>query len=353
MSKQNVVKKDWQINNSLIGDYQHYIAIDWSNQIMAIARLKPGWKEPNVFERESDISELKIMLTQLKGKKIVTFEETTSAHWLYVELCDYADHILICDPHRNRLLLEGPKTDKIDAKKLCYLLYTGLLKEVYHSLSVTYELRRLVRANEDVVSTGERSINQKSGYIRALGINKDPSKDKMISYIFSHLDKYIELYNQTKESYERKFKSLCKSNDTLKALKSLNGIGEIGAVKIYATVVNPYRFPNKGLYLSYCGLVRLQRISGLKIYGKKKPRYSRRLKSVYKTAATVALKGNNPIREYYDYLLKKGIAEHNAKNSVARYLATLSYGIMKSGERFKPYKWRETGKESVVTMGHG
>jgi len=341
MSKQNVLKKECQINTSLAGDYHHFIAIDWSMQVMAIARLKPGWREPKVFERASDVSELKLMLMHLKGKKIVTFEETTSAHWLYIELCDYADHILICDPYRNRLLLEGPKTDKIDAKKLCYLLYAGLLKEVYHSLSVTYEIRRLVSAYEDVVTAGVRSLNQKSGYIRALGINKDPSKDKMTSYIFSHLDKYITLYNETKESYEKKFKSLCKGNSTLKALKSLNGIGEIGAVKIYATVINPYRFPTKGHYLSYCGLVKLKRISGLKVYGKKKPRFSRRLKSVYKIAAFVAIKGNNPIREYYDYLLKKGIAEHNARNSVARYLATISYGILKSGERYRPYQWRK------------
>jgi transposase len=341
MSKQNVSKKECQINTSLGGDYQHFIAIDWSMQIMAIARFKPGWKEPKVFEKASDVSELKMMLMQLKGKKIVTFEETTSAHWLYIELCDYADYILICDPYRNRLLLDGPKTDKIDAKKLCHLLYGGLLKEVYHSLSVTFEIRRLVSAYEDVVGAGVRSLNQKSGYLRALGATKNPSKDKMTSYIFSHLDKYIELYHDTKESYEKKFKSLCKSNDTLKALKSLNGIGEIGAVKIYATVINPYRFPTKGHYLSYCGLVKLKKISGLKIYGKKKSRFSRRLKSVYKTAASVALKGNNPIKEYYDYLLKKGIAEHNARNSVARYLATISYGIMKSKERYQPYQWRK------------
>jgi transposase len=338
MNEQNVLKKETPINKTLNGDYQHYIAIDWSMHIMAIARMKKGWKKPEVFERPSDVSELKMMLTQLKGKKIITFEETTSAHWLYIELHDYADHILICDPYRNRLLAEGPKTDKIDAMKLCYLLYAGLLKEVYHSLSDAYDIRKLVSAYEDIVNAGVRFLNQKSAHVRALGINKNPSKDKIVSYIFDHLDKYIDLYNEIKESYEKKFKSLCKHNNTLKALKSLPGIGDIGAVKIYATVINAYRFPNKGHYLSYCGLVKLVKISGLRNYGKKKPRYSRRLKSVYKTAASTAIQGKNPIRDYYDYLLKKGIAEHNARNSVARYIATISYGILKSGEYYKPYK---------------
>ena len=131
MTKQNVAKKECQINTSLAGEYHHFIAIDWSMKVMAIARFKPGWREPKVFERASDVSELKMMLMQLKGRKIVTFEETTSAHWLYVELYDFVDRIIICDPYRNRLLLDGPKTDKIDTGKLCYLLYAGLLKEVY------------------------------------------------------------------------------------------------------------------------------------------------------------------------------------------------------------------------------
>ena len=50
--------------------------------------------------------------------------------------------------------------------------------------------------------------------------------------------------------------------------------------------------------------------------------------------------GNNPIREYYDSLISKGVAAHNARNAVARYIARISYGILKSGEKYQPYRWR-------------
>lgn len=91
--------------------YAHYIAIDWSIKIMAIARLTPTRREPMIIERPSEIKELRLYLSHLQGKKIVTVEETTSAHWLYLELRDCVDRIIVCDPYRNRLLCDGPKTD--------------------------------------------------------------------------------------------------------------------------------------------------------------------------------------------------------------------------------------------------
>jgi len=62
---------------------------------------------------------------------------------------------------------------------------------------------------------------------------------------------------------------------------------------------------------------------------------------VYRTATEVALLGKNPMRDYYDYLREKGVAHQNAKNAVARYLARVSYGMMKNGTTYEPYRWRK------------
>ena len=103
-------------------NYDHYIALDWSEKNMAIARMSKKDSEPKVIDVPTDLKGLKKYLCNLKGKKILTIEETTTSQWLYVELYDYADRIFICDPYRNRLLTDGPKTDRIDAGKLCKLL---------------------------------------------------------------------------------------------------------------------------------------------------------------------------------------------------------------------------------------
>ena len=101
--------------------YDHYIAIDWSIKNMAIARMTKKSNNIKVIDVESDIIELQLYLNNLKGSKILVVEETTTSQWLYTELKDYVDKLVICDPYRNRLLSEGPKIDKIDARKLVQL----------------------------------------------------------------------------------------------------------------------------------------------------------------------------------------------------------------------------------------
>ncbi len=316
--------------------YDHYVAIDWSMMNMAIAHLTQRNETPCVFERESDITELKKYLSLLKGKKIITFEESGSAHWLYLELLSSADRIVICEPFHNRLLCHGPKTDKIDAGKLCELLKGGLLKEVYHSDSATYELRALVSAYEDVVRAGVRNLNQKDALER-----DHRNRGKSAEFIVEMIDKSIELYRQNKEEYVRRFQKYCRSDKLVRYQDEIPGIGPIGAVKIVATVVDARRFPYAGKYLSYCGLVKHEKLSGGRSYGRRRPRYSRVLKSVYRTASMASLKGNSPFRQYYDYLLEKGVAEHNAQHAVARYIARVSYGILKSGMHYDPNRCKE------------
>jgi len=323
-------------------EYDHYVAIDWSLKIMAIAHLSGRDQIPRVFERPTDLKELKTYLGSLKGRTIITFEESGFAHWLYLELLDCADRILICDPFQNRLLFHGPKTDKIDARKLCELLRSGLLKEVYHSDSALYELRLLVSAYDDVVRSGIRVLNQKAAL--KLG-HRDTGKSA--AFVGEILKENIDLYRQSKQQYERRFHELARRNKLVRFHREIDGIGTIGAVKVVACVVDAQRFPYSGKHLSYCELVKHEKLSGGRSYGRRKPRYSRVLKSVYKTAALAALKGNNPIREYYDHLLAQGVAEHNARHAVARYIARISYGMLKSGTRYEPYRWRNAQRTSI------
>ena len=283
-------------------EYDHYIALDWSLKIMAIAHMSRHETTPRVFERPASLKELKTYLGSLKGRVILTFEESGFAHWLYLELLDEVDRIIICDPFKNKLLQHGPKTDKIDARKLCQLLRAGLLTEVFHSTSGLYELRLLVSAYDDVVRAGIRLLNQQA----ALKLTHRDT-GKTASFIGRFLTENIDLYRKSKEQYERRFRESARRNSLVRFQQQLPGIGTIGAVKIVACVVDPRRFPY----------------------------------AVYKTAALAAINGKNSIREYYDQLLAQGVAEHNARHAVARYIARTSLGMLKTGTRYEPYRWRD------------
>lgn len=335
---------------TVIDSYDHYIALDWSERNMAIARMGKKDKEPKVIDVPSDIKELKLYLANLHGKKILTIEETTTSQWLYVELCDYAEKIFICDPYRNRLLSDGPKNDKIDARKLCLLLKNGMMKEVYHSTNELYDLRKLISYYDDEVRAGVRLLNQKSAIYRAE--NKSWKKKEQIEesrvnkFIVLQLDEKIDSYHEKKKRYEEEFSRASKKNKVIKSLQSIPGLGPISSVTILSIVIEGKRFKSSNHYLSYCGLVKHEKMSGGRSYGRRIPRYSRRLKGVYKSAAVRVASTDNPLREYYDYLLnEKKLPEYNAKHALARYIAKISLGIIKSGEKYKPYRWRENKKK--------
>lgn len=321
--------------------YDHYIAVDWSIKNMAIARMTAKSNKITVIDVPSSVVELQAYLKALKGTKILVIEETTTSQWLYTELKEYVDRILICDPYRNKLLSEGAKTDKIDASKLVQLLRANLLKEVYHSSEVFLSLRRLVSGYGDLVKAGVRLKNQRYSLLRALGLSgkEKPGvslKETGDQVALGSLDRQIEGYEREKESYEEEFNKLARKHPEIRHQQSLPGIGLIGAVKIVARVVSPQRFSDSGHFLSYAGLIKLERKSGMVSYGRKNSRYSRELKSVYKSGALAAIGGNNPINDCYQYLMKeKGYPEYNARHKACRKLAILSWGVFKSGKRYQ------------------
>jgi len=342
------LKRTTLSNNDYLRDldtYDNYIALDWSQVNMAIARMTKNSKHTKVIDVPSDIDNLKAHLKNLRGKKILTIEETSTSHWLYVELRDYADRIVICDPYRNRLLSEGPKNDKIDADKLCKLLRNGLIKEVYHSSNNIYDLRKLMSAYDDLVKAGVRLQNQKSAIYRSEGKSyKDGEEinNGTISFILEHMNEGIEDYEKKKNEFEKFIKRVNKREDLIKKQLTIPGIGDIGAIKVVSTVIEGCRFRNSGKYLSYCGLVKHKKISGNRNYGNKNPRYSRKQKAVYKTAALAAIGGNNPLNDYYEYLItKKRLPEDKARHQISRYIARISYGMLKNGEKYDPYRWRK------------
>ena len=324
--------------------YDHYIAVDWAQTNMAVARMTAVVDKISVKEAPANVKELQLYLSQLKGKKILTIEESTPAQWLYTELKSYVDEIIVCDPYRNHLLSEGAKNDKIDATKLVQLLRANLLKPVFHSGDDFIYLRKLVSGYQDLINAGVRAKNQRSAIYRANG-KRWQSGEKLEgsadTFVLDGLEKSIESYKEEKKRYEKEFSRLSKKHKEIGLLKTIPGIDDINAVKIVAYVVEPRRFKSIGHFLSYCGLVKLERSSGGVVYQRKNSRYCRVLKSLFKMSvySVTAQDKENAIQDYYRYLVQeKKLALHDARSATARRIATLALGVLKSGQKFDPQR---------------
>src|SRR5207244_9047123 len=110
------------------------------------------------------------LLQGVSGSLPVTFEETTQAAWLYEVVRGYVTEVVVCDPRRNKLLGEGSKADRPDARKLAELLRAGMLRSVYHGHDATRKLKELVRAYETLSIDTQRTMARIKAIYRARGI---------------------------------------------------------------------------------------------------------------------------------------------------------------------------------------
>ena len=110
------------------------------------------------------------LVKSISGPLHVTFEETTQADWLYEVVRFFVVDVIVCDPRHNKLLSEGSKGDKIDARKLADLLRTGMLRRVYHGNEGSRRLKQLVRAYETLSTDTKRTMVRIKAIYRARGI---------------------------------------------------------------------------------------------------------------------------------------------------------------------------------------
>jgi|GEM_PF-5084005 len=65
--------------------YDHYVAVDWSKNNMAIAKMTNHSDIPKVVDVQTDVEDLKVYLKQLKGSVILTRMDETSVFKRYYE----------------------------------------------------------------------------------------------------------------------------------------------------------------------------------------------------------------------------------------------------------------------------
>jgi hypothetical protein len=82
----------------------------------------------------TSIPSISAVLNSIQGKKILAMEEGPMAGWLYRNLHEKVDKLVVSEPRRNKLISsEGDRDDKIDSGKLAVLLRGNFLKAVHHT----------------------------------------------------------------------------------------------------------------------------------------------------------------------------------------------------------------------------
>ena len=127
-------------------DSRKYIGMDVHKDSISIAVMNGAGEIVMECLVETKASIILQFIDGLRGNLHVTFEEGTSAAWLYDLLKPRVTKLLVCDPRKNKSMREGNQSDKIDARRLPELLRLDHLTAVYHGEHGLRTLKELVRS---------------------------------------------------------------------------------------------------------------------------------------------------------------------------------------------------------------
>ena len=255
-----------------------YIGLDAHSKTCFFVVLNESGKVLRKRRENTNEANLLEFVRSIKGKKKLVYEEGVLSQWLYLLLKNEVEELVVCQPTERK----GPKNDELDAIDMADLLRVGRLKSVFHEDNELMNLRTLVSGYEDL----NRVITQEKNRLKALfrhvaiptGEAKFYSTPEMTSKLPTNtqqqvariLFEQIQLFEKQKGQFLEQFESNVKKYKAVKLLTTIPGIGPVRANQIVGIMVTPHRFQDKYHLNSYAMLIRHNRESDGKCYGKKK-----------------------------------------------------------------------------------
>src|ERR1700694_626519 len=340
-----------------------YIGMDVHKESISIAVRNGEGKIVMECVIETKANMILQFINGLRGDLHVTFEEGTSAAWLYDLLKPHVTKLVVCDPRKNASMKEGNKSDKIDARRLPELLRLNHLNPVYHGEHGLRTLKELVRSYLTITKDQGRVMSRvkaiyRSWAIPCTGIQvyapqhraewlakiNEPGVRRRAEFYYQQLDALRSLRREVR----RELLEESKKHTAWKLLCQIPSIGPIRAAVLLGILQTPHRFRTKRQLWNLGGL-------GIETYSSADHRYvegqlqrskkpvlirglnencNHDLKNLFKGAAIIAATKPGPFQEFYAALLAKGIRPEMARLTLARKIATIVLIVWKRGVSF-------------------
>jgi transposase len=340
-----------------------YIGMDVHKESISIAVTNTVGKIVMECVIETKASMILQFIDGLRGDVQVTFEEGTSAAWLYDLLKPHVSKLVVCDPRKNRSMREGNQNDKIDARRLAELLRLDHLTPVYHGEHGLRTLKELVRSYLTVTKDLARVMTRVKAIYRSWAIPCSGTQVYARCHRAEWLGKITEAgVRRRAEFYYQQLDALrvlrqgvrkdllveSKKHKAWKRLCEIPAIGPIRAAVLLGIMQTPHRFRTKRQLWNYGGLAiemhssadhrrvdgQLERCRKNVLVRGLNRNCNHDLKNLFKGAAVAASSKAGRFAEFYAALVAKGMRPEMARLTLARKIATIVLIVWKKGASF-------------------
>jgi len=249
-------------------DSKKYIGMDVHKESISIAVMNGAGKILMECVIETKASMILQFIDGLRRDLQVTFEEGTSAAWLYDLLKPHVTKLLVCDPRKNASMREGNQSDKIDARRLAELLRLNHLSPVYHGEHGLRSLKELVRSYLTITKDLVRVMTRVKAIYRSwaipctgkqvyaprhrvewLGKIGEPGVRRRAEFYYQQLD----ALRSVRQEVRRELLAEGKKHKAWKLLCQIPSIGPIRAAVLLGILQTPHRFRTKRQLWTYSG----------------------------------------------------------------------------------------------------
>ena len=346
-----------------------YIGLDVHSASSTAGVLSAKGRRLKTEVLETNGSALIGFLKTVPGNKHLIIEEGTHASWLHEILSPHVHDLVVVGVPKSK----GQKNDKIDAFALAEQLRIGSIDTRVHKGTGEFSaLSARSKAYRNIMNDSVSVMNRLKAVFRSRGIstghrdvfslaNQDLWLDKLPCNVRPLAQTYyqeLEVLMNLRRLAQKEMRKEARRHAIYRTLRTVPGMGPNRVAEMLPIVVTPYRFANKRMFWTYCGLGVVMRSSSdwtraangswirtntMQTRGLNY-NFNHHLKKIFKGAATTVIgqkRSHEPVYQHYLSLLDGGTNPSLAKLTIARQIASITLSLWRSGEEYNPDRMKQ------------
>jgi transposase len=340
----------------MTASYDHHIGVDYHKAYSHVVVQDSSGKILRSGRVKNDRQSLESFLDRYQENSHAVLEATRNWTVMYDWLDNICDDVVLAHPLKVKAIADAKiKTDKIDATVLAHLLRADLVPQAWAPGERARDLRIALRERmfyvrlrtmmkNRIVTVFDRYPEQTAQLRKMVDLFGKGGRQQLAAIAVSAIDRiqidrglsFIGDIDERIKQSEATIRTMTKTNNNVKLLKTIPGIGEFFARLIDAEIdeINRFRTPQK--LAAYAGLVPSTYSSGGKtVHGKIIRQGNKWLRWAFVEAVTPAVATDPQLRAQYEHLKFKGT--NKARVAIARKLLTIAFQILRDQ---RPYERR-------------
>lgn len=333
-----------------------HVGVDLHQRFCYMTAMEASGKVIGAGAVTNERGALRKYFRQFRGQEVEAAVEACGFWPAFREVVEpEVKRLVLVHPQRVKAIASAKlKNDRVDSQTLAHLLRCDLLPESWKADRETQARRQQVRLRTTLVRQRTRLKNQVHAVLHQQGLRspvtdlfgrrgrqwlatvKLPAQGRENVHACLRM---IDHYGEEIQKQTLQLKEKAKTDERVRWLMTIPGIGECSAMMLLAEIGELQRFATKEALCSYAGLVpRVRESAGKAARSGITRQGSSALRWIMVEAAQVATRSSPAARRYYERLLRKK-HKHVARVALARKLLIAVYALLHDGVGFDEHKF--------------